>query len=60
MREGLPHSMIPGKVDKIVQVPDLTDLDGRVPFSGDALDGRPICAAFVHGNGLKRTILSDP
>jgi hypothetical protein len=37
----------------------LQDLDGSFPFSVDALEGRLIGPAFVHGNGLGRAVLSD-
>jgi hypothetical protein len=43
--------------DNVVQVLDLTDLDGRFPFSVDALDGGQIGAAFVDGNGLGHAVL---
>jgi hypothetical protein len=39
--------------DNVIQAPDLTGLDGRFPFSVDALDDGQMDAAFVLGNNLR-------
>lgn len=43
----------------MLQIPDLPDLAGRLPFSVGALEGRQIGPAFVLGNGLGGAVLSD-
>lgn len=42
--------------NEVVQILDLTHLNGGFPFTVDAPVGGQIGAAFVHGNGLRRAI----
>src|ERR1700692_3546447 len=46
-------------LDDVVQVLDLTDLDGRFRFGVDGLEGRQICYTFIHGNRLRYAVLAD-
>src|SRR5471032_2334532 len=46
-------------LDDVVQVLDLSGLDGRFPLSLDGLQGGQISPAFVHGHGLRRTVSID-
>lgn len=46
-------------LDDVVQILDLTDLDGRFRFGVDRLEGRQIGSAFVHGDRLRHAVLAD-
>ena len=45
--------------DDVVQILDLSDLDGCFPLSVDGLQGGQIGPAFIHGHGLRRAITID-
>ena len=45
--------------DDIVQILDLSNLDGRFPFSVDGLQGGQIGPTFIHGHGLRRAVTID-
>jgi hypothetical protein len=51
------HSMI--LPDDVVRILELPDLDGHLPLSVDGPQRGQISPAFLHGHGLRRTVLID-